>query len=206
MGSLKQVGLVVCILALGCSTYSPPRTVPAGQLRHGLILNYLMPSYTSRLGVTERVDVGLQVPYPLGLNVKANPIRGKFDLAMNPGYQYFIGFSHTCTAEAPPSCSGPPGMHAFRLPVQWGVNHDQQLSLVGELGPVFVDATDGEPGLLYQAAIGGITRGQRVDVTPLFQVLFDPSHSLPEAYANGWTWMAIFGASITWSIGSKREY
>jgi hypothetical protein len=171
-----------------------------------LVMNYLLPSYSLRFGVTERVDVGMQVPLPAGLNFKVNPIRGDFDLAVNPGYQFFLPFPQNCAPSSPPQCSGPPGMHAFRLPVQWGVNHSQNLSLIGELGPVLVDSPDHEPRVMYQAGIGGVGRLRRQAVVPLFQVMFDPAHSIPEEYANGWTWFAVLGLSVTWSTGSKRAY
>jgi hypothetical protein len=206
VNSLGRGWLVVGILALGCSNYSPPRTVPAGRIRQGLIVSYLLPSYTMRVGLGERVDFGFRVPFPPGVDVKVNPIRGEFDLALNPGYQYFVPLYGGCAARDPPICNFPPGVHLLRLPVQWGVNEDPDVSLIGEVGPVLVAASDRDAGVLYQAAIGGTTRWRRLQVNPMVQLSFDPSRTLPHYYSSGWQWLLIFGASVTWGVGYKQEY
>ena len=50
-------------------------------------------AYTLRAGLSERIDAGLQAGIPTGADVKINPVRGSFDLAINPSWMESFGMA-----------------------------------------------------------------------------------------------------------------
>ncbi|HSN97885.1 MAG TPA: hypothetical protein VLS89_06290 [Candidatus Nanopelagicales bacterium] len=99
----------------GCpnpNSYGTPRTVAPGELSHSVAVEGFgytnegdggflptLPSYQLRIGATDFMDVGVQVRNltSLGVDVKLNPVRGVFDLAVDPGAQYFFVTSGDAT-------------------------------------------------------------------------------------------------------------
>lgn len=91
------------------------------------------PSYKLRVGVADRVDIGVSVPNmsSLGADVKVNPVRGDFDLAVDPGVQWF-GVN-----------AGDASFNVFylHLPLMLGINFSPDTTLVLT------------PGVLYSAVM-----------------------------------------------------
>lgn len=92
----------------------------------------LLPTYQARIGVSNKVDIGIKAANmsSLGTDVKINPVRGDFDLALDPGLQWFGIFA------------GGNSVNVFylHLPVLLGFNLSKSSTLVAS------------PGLLYSVA------------------------------------------------------
>lgn len=89
----------------GCpspNTYATPRTVATGKIAHtvaaegvGAVVEDVtaflptLPTYQIRTGLTDSVDVGGRISNAssFGADIKWNPVRGDFDLALAPGFQ-----------------------------------------------------------------------------------------------------------------------
>jgi hypothetical protein len=112
LGALTALGIASLGL-LGCpnaNSYGTPRTIAPGTTQHTVALEAVhlagnvsdterekitlptLPSYQIRLGVAERVDVGIRVPNmsTLGADMKWNFVRGDVDVAIQPGVQGLI--------------------------------------------------------------------------------------------------------------------
>lgn len=133
--------IIIAVLGMfqwGCpspNTYATPRTVEPGEVAHstalevvdfteeggggGGIVNPLV--YTMRVGVADRVDLGLRLSAMLsaGADVKWNPIRGPVDVALNPGFQLVPGHSN----ESPTS-------GYVHVPLLVGLNFSRSSSLI----------------------------------------------------------------------------
>ncbi|HTM44869.1 MAG TPA: hypothetical protein VL137_07940 [Polyangiaceae bacterium] len=203
-GGGRWIAGLAAVALVSCSTYPLPRTVPPGQIRHGVVLHYIPAAYSVRLGVVERVDVGISSPAPTGIDIKWNPIRGATDIAINPGYQVVPPLTLGCAARVGGTCDTLPFVNTFRLPVLWGLNLHKRVSLVGEIGPVLV-ASEGNIGFLYQAAVGANMRTGRFALQPMIQASYDPAGAIPSDLEVPKFWV-IVGASVTWGHGPVLEY
>ena len=112
----------------------------------------LFPTYQLRIGASDSVDIGIKVANlsSLGTDVKINPIRGTFDLAIDPGFQWF-GIN-----------AGSESFNVFygHLPLMLGFNFSRDTSLVLTPGVVYSWAsatTDagGEDSLLTSSGVAG---------------------------------------------------
>jgi len=99
-GSARVMGFVALSAALGgCSAnqYATPRTVPAGEVLHTIAAETVgdpgdefLPNirYRARIGLAERVDLGVTAGPMFGADVKVNFVRTKrVDLALAPGFE-----------------------------------------------------------------------------------------------------------------------
>lgn len=88
------VALVLGVFVLsGCHSnlYSGPRTMPKGRFSHTVALDIPTykpipaPMYMVRVGIADRIDMGLHITQGLKLDLKANIVRTKrFDFSVNP--------------------------------------------------------------------------------------------------------------------------
>lgn len=108
-----------------------------------------LPTYQIRIGASDRVDVGIKVANlsSLGADVKLNPIRGKFDLAVDPGLQWFGVTINESTSN----------VFYLHLPVLLGLNLTPDFSVVAT------------PGLLYSVAAGSVEGGNTDGSDAVFQ-------------------------------------
>ncbi|WP_438028202.1 hypothetical protein [Sorangium sp. So ce233] len=95
-----------------------------------------LPSYQLRAGLTDMLDIGAHLHNlsSFGVDFKVNPVRGIFDLAVDPGLQYFYVASNDAS------------VHVLYLhaPVMLGVNPADWFSIVVT------------PGVTYGLASGDI--------------------------------------------------
>ena len=140
---------------LGCpnpNTYGTPRTVEPGKVTHTVAAEAwgatgetpggasvggttpAPPTYQARIGVADSVDIGLRLANfsSLGADVKLNPLRGNFDLAVAPGVQWFKITVGTASAS----------VYYLHLPLLLGINLNEMFSIVAT------------PGLLYSVVSG----------------------------------------------------
>lgn len=152
--SVPVVPLMCLALLVGCASpnlYATPRTTPAGGFSHtvaaeGAVVGSrdwkippgvpMFPTYQLRYGLGDELDVGLRVANALtfGVDLKWNPIRGAFDLAVAPGLQ-----------TSPAGDDGP--WVRGRLPLILGENVSDSVSLVQMAGiHAFAGRAAGQPG------------------------------------------------------------
>lgn len=87
-----------------------------------------LPSYQLRIGALDTVDIGIHFHNlsSLGTDFKWNPIRGFFDFALDPAFQYFI-----VTTDGPTDAeSATAHVFYFHVPVLLAVNPTEWLSVV----------------------------------------------------------------------------
>ncbi len=161
--------LVVAAPALaGCpspNSYATPRTTPAGELSHTIAAEGVgvvtsgdnvfiptIPTYQLRIGVVDSADIGVRVSNlsTFGAEVKWNPIRGPFDLALAPGFQAgYIGISD---------------VNAFigytNVPLILGVNVNEWFSVVPTAGVSFVFASVDDASSTDAASTGSGVLGR----------------------------------------------
>ncbi|WP_437899027.1 hypothetical protein [Sorangium sp. So ce124] len=96
-----------------------------------------LPSYQLRAGLTDILDLGAHVHNlsSFGVDLKVNPVRGVFDLAVDPGVQYFYLSSNDASVH----------IVYLHAPVMLGVNPADWFSIVLT------------PGVTYGLASGDIT-------------------------------------------------
>jgi hypothetical protein len=113
----------------------------------------LPPTYQVRIGASDQVDIGIKVSNmtSLGADVKVNPVRGDFDLAVDPGLQWF-GVSGS---------SGSVNVVYLHLPLLLGFNLSQDFSLVLTPGVLYsfaassVDDSEGESAVFETGGLAG---------------------------------------------------
>jgi hypothetical protein len=155
-----RVGALGAIAALctGCPNpqiYGTPRTTPVGKVQHtvaaegfGFSVKYPaadqraggsatlpnFPTYQIRIGVADRVDIGVRAANltSLGADVKWNFIKGEtFDMAAVPGFQVFhIGSSSSGTT------AGYTQFYA-NLPLVFGINLSDAVTIVPTAGVTY---------------------------------------------------------------------
>jgi hypothetical protein len=144
----------------GCpnpNTYATPRTIAPGKVAHSIAAESwaiaknaksdsyavpLVPTYAARIGLAERVDVGVRMAngWALGSDVKFLLAKGSVDVALDPGFQFF-GYpgSRNNSSSSSRSSSSNDGAVIFygHLPVLVGVNAADWLTIVGTAGATF---------------------------------------------------------------------
>jgi hypothetical protein len=146
---LTALCAIVALLCAGCpnaNTYGTPRTVPKGEIQHSIAVEGIgyaapgsagflptLPTYTFRVGVHDRIDIGARVSNltSLGLDGKFNIVRGFFDLALDPGVQgFYIA-----------SSAGGAGIFYIHAPILLGINPTDWFSITLTPGIVGAIAT-----------------------------------------------------------------
>lgn len=91
----------------------------------------LPPSYQLRLGLLSDIDAGIQIRNlsSPGVDFKWNPLRGFFDLALDPGIQYMLIGNTNTTGESVTA-----HVFYFHAPVLLGINPTSWLSVVAVPG------------------------------------------------------------------------
>jgi hypothetical protein len=173
--------LLAATMLLGCpnpNTYGTPRTTPAGKLQHTLAAEVLhetatfstrdpggmvsretatetvplLPTYQLRVGLAERVDIGVRLSNVggLGADVKWNFVRSELvDLAVDPKLH-----AHTVLVW---NRARPGGAVYVHLPLMLGLNLARTVTVVAVGGPAAGLATGqrtGGPRVLDDAARG----------------------------------------------------
>jgi hypothetical protein len=141
------------------NTYTVPRTLDPGKLQVlvapeviGLTANApcvnnsgqttncsesavlpMVPTVGIRYGAVERFDFGIRIPNldSLAADGKIQLLRGPFDIALDPGLQFFYIAVNNVGA----------GVVYFHLPVLLGVNLNEMLSIVASPGVTYTVAT-----------------------------------------------------------------
>ncbi len=145
------------VLLSGCpdpNTYGTPRTLAPGDLQFQAALGAWggtasgstglspgLPSVGIRYGLVDRVDVGARIVGFTGLggDLKLNVVRGRFDVAFDPGVQAFRLLGPTLGNAS----ANPVEVLQVHLPLLLGYNFDEDRTLV--LTPGFVaTATAGD--------------------------------------------------------------
>lgn len=102
---------------------------PVNEARKERRKSYLpsLPSYLFRYGLLDNVDIGLHLHNvsSLGLDLKWNPVRGLFDLALDPAFQYFAIAGTTNQKE---NIVG--HLFYFHAPILLGINPSEWFSIV----------------------------------------------------------------------------
>jgi hypothetical protein len=144
----------LAVLCSGCpdpNIYATPRTTPVGKVSHLLALQAaryrfdntkqvggatddattpLPPTYQLRIGVVERVDIGVRVGHAssVGVDVKWNFVKtDAFDMAVAPGIQAW--YYDSCSADG-----GSHGQVYGNLPLLFGINASDWVSIVPTAG------------------------------------------------------------------------
>ncbi len=177
----STLGVVLCAFVVaGCNSnlYATPRTTPPGSKQHIVALNMdfdpkskedlgvdLIPPamiYIARIGLTDRLDLGISASGSLKVDLKYNPIRTEyFDLAIDPSVFGTIGVGGLFIAP----------FAVASLPVILGFNAGESMTLVIQGGP----AVSNLPGMMvYPFAGGGLQLrfGDLVTVQPEFTLQF----------------------------------
>ena len=144
--SVAMLGFV-CVACPNPNTFTVPRTVPAGEVQHSLSVEAIgvvgggesavaptPPSYTARIGVADRFDVGLHLSHmtSLGADLKWNPVRSPgFDFAIDPGGQVFFIAAST----------GSVFIYYLHAPLLLGINASESTTIVLAPGISMVGAS-----------------------------------------------------------------
>lgn len=178
------LGLVLATFVLaGCHSnlYATPRTTPRGTSQHIVAIDmdvvpksqedfgidFTPPSlvYTARIGLTDRIDLGIQASGMLKMDLKINPVRTQyFDLAFAPTVAAGIFAGRMAVF--------PFGVAS--LPVIVGLNAGEAMTLVIQGGP----AVSNLPGSTVYPFVGSglqLRLGELVTVQPemTFQFMGD---------------------------------
>ncbi|WP_437280888.1 hypothetical protein WME90_10120 [Sorangium sp. So ce375] len=115
-----------------------------------------LPSYQLRAGLTDNLDIGAHVHNlsSFGVDLKVNPLRGVFDLAVDPGVQYFFLSSDDASVH----------IVYLNAPLMLGVNPADWFSIVVTPGVTYAlasgdianddDAAATGDGLLLRGSLG----------------------------------------------------
>lgn len=195
MASFRAM-LVVSVLAMvGCHSnlYSTPRTVPRGQSQHMVALDVdVIPDqdvplpamvYLARIGLADRVDLGLQASSTFKVDVKVNPVRTRyFDLAIDPA----VSFGYILSYYGGPIFSG-------SLPVMMGFNLHESVTLMMQGGAGYALAGFGR---VY--GFGGA--GLQIRVSDL--VMVQPEATI-QVFQDGSVWPCI---GLGFGFGPQPSY
>lgn len=182
-GRMTRSSFVLAFVALtisGCHSnlYTTPRTTPPGSTQHIVALDYdaipksredfgidaSLPSlvYMARIGITDKIDFGIQASGMLKVDAKFNPVRTRyFDLAIDPSVSggLFIGGTFGFA------------VYIVSLPVILGFNAGEAMTLVIQGGP----ALSNIPGSTVYPFVGSglqLRFGELVTVQPEFTLQF----------------------------------
>ncbi len=226
--------LFVGALALsGCpdpETLGTPRTIPRGQIAHTVALTAIgsrdngafggtsafspsLPTYMFRLGLADRVDVGLRLSRltSLGADAKINFLRGPLDLALDPGFAWFGSFPASESLSAgggvfPRTCgtpkfSGCPSHFMFHLPLIVGINITRYFSIVpaGGLSSMSITGRDLDRAFI---AYGRAGLGFDFRIRQIFAL--HPEFTLLQPIGGDST--AFVTASLGFSFGAPPDF
>ncbi|MDI1476205.1 hypothetical protein [Polyangium sp. y55x31] len=138
MPSRYFASFILPAMLTGCTAnqYATPRTIPRGQVSHTVALEGLLdfrfngepgdlhPRYQLRVGLADRVDLGVMAGPYFGADVKWNFVRTKYvDVAVTPGVYYSLFPSFSDGFDAP--------THAVRFaaPISLGLNPTKAVTL-----------------------------------------------------------------------------
>lgn len=215
-GLSRLMGFLALLAVLGgCSAnqYATPRTVPAGKVVHtiaaegvGYLVDDTIPNlrYQLRVGLAERVDLGLTAGPMLGADLKLNFVRTKrVDLAVAPGAE----FGPAMMLVSSEYTSNGPYLHG-KLPLLLGFNLMKEMSIYmhGGLGVTTLErhesycesmCTERE---VYVLGMGGI--GVQVRLSDL--VALQPEVSTLVPFEEGSRNAFQFGLGV--SLGALPDY
>lgn len=160
-------------LLLGCpnpNIYGTPRTIEPGRVAHtvavegwgatgsdsagGTVGGFVptLPTYQLRVGVADSVDIGGRIANlsSLGADVKINPVRGNFDLAIDPAFQWFT-ISSTASSSSGNSTTASLKVFYLHLPLLLGFNLSDKFSIVLS------------PGIMWSVVSGSSTTDKSTD-------------------------------------------
>jgi hypothetical protein len=118
-----------------------------------------VPTYQARVGLHERVELGVRVPNlsSLGADVKVALVRGRVDVAVMPSVQ---GAYFAVNVFGPATGAGSSGGFLYAsAPVLVGVNASRRVSVVGHLGPALAYVGGTTTGMAGTASYVGVTNG-----------------------------------------------
>lgn len=156
-----------------------------------------LPSYQIRIGVVDRFDIGVHVHNlsSLGADFKYNPLKGVFDLAIDPGFQWFTISANDQSAH----------IFYFHAPLMMAVNPTEWFTII--LTPGFTyglfsgdlvgdDADQTISGSLFRGSLGFQFRiGDRFAIHPEFSIMKSLEGS-----------GTLFNAGIGFNFGSIPGY
>lgn len=229
---LSPLALVAATAALtGCpnpQTYGTPRTLDPGKITHTVAVeawNYqtqptapgaqkisgtipMPPTYQLRVGVHEMIDVGVRLPNltSVGGDVKFNPVRGKFDLAVQPGLQWF-SISSKSSVNGQESSSSVSAYY-LHLPVMLGFNFSEAVSLVLTPGVTYtaIGGTASSDGASAAATTKGTWGrfGIGLDLRLSDKFAFHPEVTVMRAFTDEKTMMTFLG--LGFNFGRLPNY
>ena len=208
------IGLASCA---NVSSYSTPRTIPAGEGQGTLALEgeavagsgrgaAVYPTgatYIYRYGVADRTDVGFRVGNftALGIDAKENFLRGRIDLAVDPSAQWYGGLS--ADLDVP--------RFLFDIPLIAAYNFSESTSLVVSPGVSFLTGW-GDPGSnTMPRALQSTQRGVygRLGIGVNFRVLsawaLQPEVTAMREVAGGDAFILTGGLGITYGYLPSYE-
>jgi hypothetical protein len=155
-----------------------------------------LPSVGVRYGVADRVDVGARVAdlSSLEADLKYNFVRGRFDMAIDPGVQ---GYYYTASG-VPPF-----GMAQFHVPLLLGLNFDEDTTVVLSPGFFGAVATTGVQLPAFTPGIGarlGLGLNVRVSDSLSWQPEVTVWHELYQSDS----WVYVFGIGA--NVGPQPDY
>lgn len=202
---VKRSIFVIAIAAFGLSgchsnLYATPRTVPAGKFTHTIAVAVPAyravpaPIYMVRVGVSDRIDIGLRGPGDLQLDIKANIVRSKyFDFAVNPIGGYYTHPFLTVNT-----------IWAGGIPSIVGLNLSKQVTFMLQAGPMVAtyDRVDGNhtrthTTMIYPQMGGGFQFRVRDSIT------IQPEVSLSFLQADTPPWLCV---GIGFGFGPQPQY
>ena len=213
----KLLLLTLGLVCTGCpnpNLFTTPRTVPPGEVQHTVTVETIgistsggdlflptVPSYTARIGLADRMELGVHLSHlsSLGADFKWNPVRtDSFDLAIDPGAQIFYFFA-----------DGGFAVYYLRLPLVLGFNVSKEVSLVLTpgiemvgIGDAITDQDDNRYGasdstLLARAGFG-------VDIRASEKFSVQPEATILKSFEGGGG--IVYLAGVGFKFGAQPQY
>lgn len=170
---MQRYILACALAASGCpspNTYTTPRTLPPGEISllvategwgavtsDGTGFVPTLPTLGVRVGVMDRVELGGRLPNMLSaaVDAKVNLLRGKIDLAIDPGVQWYRWRESTSSD----AILGTGTVVHTQLPVLVGFHPSPAATIVVMAGPSLSTSSGTSSALLFgQAGIGADLR------------------------------------------------
>lgn len=199
MAFSRAMWMLSVLVMAGCHSnlYSTPRTVPRGQSQHVVAADLnLLPTdsaalptlvYLARIGLADRVDLGIQASTTLKVDLKVNPVRTRyFDLAFDPALSFGYVLAYGIAA---PIFSG-------SLPVVMGFNVHESVTLVLQGGAGYAYPYTRSRGPVYGFGGGGL----QLRVNEL--VMVQPEITL-QFFDNGDVWPCL---GLGFGFGPQPSY
>ena len=212
---LLTLGLV-CTACPNPNTFTTPRTVAPGQVQHTVSIEAIggfddedsivlpaLPSYTARIGLADRLELGVHLSHlsSLGADFKWNPVRSEaFDLAIDPGAQafYIVGDNSLV-------------IYYLHLPLLLGFNLSKNASLVLTPGVSMIGVggsfeDDHDDNVLYGASdtawLGRLGLGFDIRASKKFSVQPEVTFLKSFESESG----VLFLAGVGFKFGAQPEY